>query len=88
MVRATKPYIVPVEDQDDDHFTVPYLLSPHSTQRLTVKLPLDSNTVEGVIRPLATWLNVPGAKSANNLTLLAGIQENLSLLTLSAAATR
>ncbi len=88
MVRANKPYIVPAEDQAGDHFTVPYLLSPFSTQRLTVQLPLDANKVESVLRPLATWLNFPHAKQLNKLALLAGIQENLSLLPMADAAAR
>ncbi len=83
MVRATQPYLVPAGDQAADHFFVPL-----STQRLTVKLPLDVNKVETVLRPLATWLNFPGAKSANKIALLAGIQENLSLLPMSAAEAR
>ncbi len=83
MVRANKPYIVPAEDQVDDHFFVPL-----SSQGLMVKLPLDANKVETVLRPLATWLNFPGAKSANKLALLAGIQENISLLPMSSAEAR
>ncbi len=83
MVRANKPYIVPAEDQADDHFFVPL-----STGRLTVKLPLDANKVETVLRPLALWLNFPGAPTAKKVALLAGIQENLSLIPMEDATAR
>ncbi len=83
MVRATQPYLVPAEDQADDHFFVPL-----STQRLMVKLPLDANKVETVLRPLALWLNFPGAPTAKKVALLAGIQENLSLIPMADATAR
>jgi hypothetical protein len=83
MVRANNPYIVPTEDQADGSFFVPL-----PTQRLTVQLPLDTNKVDTVLRPLALWLDFPGAGRANKLDLIAGIQGNISLLPMADAAAR
>ena len=76
-------YIVPAEDQSAESFTVPLY-----SGRLEVRLPLENNTIEHVLRPLAKWLNFPGCHTAKKLQLIDGINKNLSLRPMSEAVAR
>lgn len=76
-------YIVPAEDQSADSFFVPL-----SSGRLEVRIPLENNTIDRVLRPLAKWLNFPGCHSAKKLQLIDGINRSLSLRSMSEALAR
>ncbi len=75
-------YIVPQEDQEPEGFIVAPL------NGLRVALPLETNTVDRVLRPLALWLNVRGARSFSKPELIQGINDHLSLLPMRAAVAR
>jgi hypothetical protein len=75
-------YIVPQENQDPEGFVIPEM------NGLRVALPLETNTMEKVLRPLAFWLNIRGAQSLPKAALIQGIKAHLSLLPMSDAVAR
>ncbi len=75
-------YVVPDDFKTPDGFFTPI---ETTNGRLHVKLPLESNPVEKVLRPLARWLSVRGTDRMNKTNLLAQINSRLSWIPMSQA---